>query len=389
SNGSGIDTLNGAQVLIGNVNLTVTTPATPNTAGALVPTIDLATGNVVIPAGTPAGSYTITYQICEKLNPTNCDTAVVTIPVAKAVIDAVNDTMPSTNGATGSTNAGNIFASNGSGIDTLNGTQVLIGNVNLSVTAPATPNTAGALVPTIDLATGNVIIPAGTPAGSYTITYQICEKLNPTNCDTAIVTIPVAKAVIDAVNDTIPSTNGATGNTNAGNIFASNGSGIDTLNGAQVLIGNVNLSVTTPATPNTAGALVPTIDLATGNVVIPAGTPAGNYTITYQICEKLNPTNCDTAIVTIPVTKAVIDAQNDAIPSTNGATGNNNAGNIFASNGSGIDTLNGAQVLISNVNLSVTTPATPNTAGALVPTIDLATGNVVIPAGTPAGSYTI
>jgi hypothetical protein len=97
----------------------------------------------------------------------------------------------------------------------------------------------------------------------------------------------VTKAVIDAVDDTISPVNGASGNTNAGNVFASNGNGIDTLNGSQVLIGNVNLSVTIPATPNSTGALVPTIDLATGNVVIPAGTPAGSYTITYQICEKL------------------------------------------------------------------------------------------------------
>jgi hypothetical protein len=39
-------------------------------------------------------------------------------------------------------------------------------------------------------------------AGTYTITYQICEKLNTANCDTATVTVPAAAvAVIDAVND--------------------------------------------------------------------------------------------------------------------------------------------------------------------------------------------
>ncbi|WP_449404086.1 DUF7507 domain-containing protein, partial [Flavobacterium macacae] len=204
------------------------------------------------------------------------------------------------NGYVGTTNGGNIFVNNGGGPDTLNGVPVLLSQVNLTVVTPATAIN-NAPIPYIDITTGLVVVPAGTPADIYTITYQICEKLNPNNCDVTVVKVTVYAAAINAVDDNISSNNGASGNSNAGNIFANNGSGIDTLNGAQVLISNVNLSVTAPATPNTAGAMVPTIDLATGNVVIPAGTPAGNYTITYQICEKLNPTNCDTAVVTIPV----------------------------------------------------------------------------------------
>jgi hypothetical protein len=47
------------------------------------------------------------------------------------------------------------------------------------------------------------------PAGSYTIVYQICDKLNPTNCDTATVTVNVAP--FDALNDTIAVANGTTG----------------------------------------------------------------------------------------------------------------------------------------------------------------------------------
>jgi len=45
-------------------------------------------------------------------------------------------------------------------------------------------------------------------------------------------------------------------------------------------------------------------------VNVAAGTPAGNYTVTYQICDKLNPTICDTASVTVPV--VTIDAVNNA-----------------------------------------------------------------------------
>jgi hypothetical protein len=63
-------------------------------------------------------------------------------------------------------------------------------------------------------------VPENTPAGSYTIVYQICDKLNPTNCDTATVTVNVAAPIIDATNDTITVANGTTGDDDAGNVLA-------------------------------------------------------------------------------------------------------------------------------------------------------------------------
>jgi hypothetical protein len=36
---------------------------------------------------------------------------------------------------------------------------------------------------------GNINIQSGIITGSYVLTYQICEKLNPANCDTATITI--------------------------------------------------------------------------------------------------------------------------------------------------------------------------------------------------------
>jgi hypothetical protein len=34
-------------------------------------------------------------------------------------------------------------------------------------------------------------------------------------------------------------------------------------------------------------------------VTVAPNTPAGDYTVQYTICEVLNPTNCDTATVTV------------------------------------------------------------------------------------------
>ncbi len=56
----------------------------------------------------------------------------------------------------------------------------------------------------------------------------------------------------------------------------------------------------TPATPINGGP-VPLVDPLTGTVSVPVGTPAGVYTITYRICEELNPSNCDQALVTVVV----------------------------------------------------------------------------------------
>ena len=72
--------------------VTITTPATPKTPGAPVPSIDPATGIISVPAGTPGGPYTITYTVCEKLNPSNCGTATMTINVEFAQPKANDDT---------------------------------------------------------------------------------------------------------------------------------------------------------------------------------------------------------------------------------------------------------------------------------------------------------
>ena len=286
SNGNGPDTLGGVAVTISQVNLTVVTPAASINGGP-VPSVNPATGQISVPAGTPAGTYTITYQICEKAAPTNCDTAIVTITCPAPVINAVNDTISGGNGTTGNPNAGNVLTSNGNGPDTLNGVPVTIGQVNLTVVTPAVAINGGP-VPTVNTTTGQIAIPVGTPAGTYTITYQICEKLNPTNCDTAVVTITVTAPVIDAVNDTYSNIN-CTSSSLIGNIFTN-----DTLNGVAFASNLVNFTLLTGSNQNIS------IDNA-GNINVTSGIAKGTYTLTYKICEKLNPTNCDNATIIITV----------------------------------------------------------------------------------------
>ena len=88
------DTLNGVAVDPADVTITV---------GASDPqlTLDPATGLITVAAGTPAGTYTVEYTICEDLNPTNCATVVETVTVEEAPIAAVPETFAPIDSAAG------------------------------------------------------------------------------------------------------------------------------------------------------------------------------------------------------------------------------------------------------------------------------------------------
>ncbi|MBW8311506.1 MAG: tandem-95 repeat protein [Rhizobium sp.] len=344
------DTLGGSAATLATVSLAQTATTNPNV------TLDVATGAVSVAAGTPAGTYTVTYQICELLNPTNCDTASVTVTVGAAVIDAVDDAGTVASGAAGGTAVANVLVN-----DTLDGSPATLANVSLAQTATTHPNV------TMDPATGTVNVAAGTPAGTYTVTYQICELLNPTNCDTASVTVTVGAAVIDAVDDIGTVASGAAGGTAVANVLVN-----DTLGGSSATLANVSLAQTATTHPNV------TLDPATGAVSVAAGTPAGTYTVTYQVCELLNPTNCDTASVTVTVGAAVIDAVDDAGTVASGAVGGTAVAYVLAN-----DTLGGSPATLATVSLTQTATTHPSV------TLDVATGAVNVAAGTPAGTYTV
>ena len=164
------DTLNG--VLVNDTEITITLDDDGGLTGV---SIDI-TGNLIVSGvNVPSGIYTITYTICEILNPTNCDTTTATVVVLNEIIANNDGPTTITVLTTGPISGGSVL-----GNDTLNGTPVTITNTDV------TPNTDGPL--SID-ADGNVTIAPNTPAGTYTITYQICETgANPANCDTATAT---------------------------------------------------------------------------------------------------------------------------------------------------------------------------------------------------------
>ena len=153
--------------------------------------------------------------------------------------------------------------------------------------------------------------------GSHLITVR---SISDNTCVSPTTTVNVY-GYLCAITETTASINGTTGGTTPAL------TGNDTLNGVAVTIDQVNLTVTTPAT-SIGGAPVPVIDIATGQISVPVGTPAGTYTIVYSICDKLNPTNCDSATVTITVIAPIV-ANDDSFVDIDGTTGNSNPHTVF------------------------------------------------------------
>ncbi len=347
------DTLNGVAFAPAAVTPTITN------AGGLTGVTINPDGTLSVPAATPAGTYPVTYQICEVVNPTNCDTAIATVVVNPPTIVANDDNFSGSpvNGLTGG-DTPTVYTN-----DTLNGAPFAPAAVTPTIT------NAGGLTGVTINASGTLTVPPGTPAGTYPVTYQICEVLNPANCDTAVASVLVSAATISAVDDNFTATpiNGLAGGSTT-TVYVN-----DTLNGVAFAPAAVTPTIT--ANGGLAGV---TID-ANGLLLVPAGSTAGTYVVTYQICEVANPTNCDTANATILVNPPAIVANDDDFSATpvNGLTGATTA-TVYTN-----DTLNGVAFAPATVTPSITN------AGGLTGVAINPDGTLTVPAGTPAGSYSV
>lgn len=346
-NGAGADTLNGTPTSVSRVNISVLTPAT-SIGGGPVPVLNPATGDVDVPPGTPAGSYVISYEICETANPENCDTAMVTVEVSSPVIDAMDNDFTALpfDGADGDTTP-SVF-----GNDTVNGAPFAPANV-----VPSILDDGGLTGVTIN-PDGTLTIPPGTPAGTFNVVYEICDVANPTVCDTAIASIRVG--TIEAVAEIFPPIEGAVGGLTPSVLTS------DTLNGAPI---TDPASVTLTVLGSTGGL---TLDPATNGIIVPAGTPPGTFTLTYEICDAMNAGICATVTETVVVAAISAVAENFA-PTP---AGTSTTLSVLQS-----DTLNGQPATLATVSLTLLSADAPLT---LNPD-----GTIAVAAGTPAGTFVL
>ena len=310
--------------------------------------IDTATGQVKVQPNTPAGTYTVTYRICDKNISTACSNIATVKVKVTSTIDAVDDpevSVPRTGGTV------SILTN-----DTLNGNPATTSNVTITVT-----NDGGLTGLTVD-STGKLVVPNNTTPGTYTITYKICDKLDVNVCDSATAKIKVP-SVIDAVDDpevSVPRTGGTV------SILTN-----DTLNGNPAITSNVTITVT-----NDGGLTGVTVD-GTGKLVVPNNTTPNTYTVTYKICDKANLGVCDTAVVKIKVTgsTSTIDAVDDGektLPRTGGIV------EVLTN-----DTLNSSPATKDNVTVAI-----DNNGGLTGLTVN-GDGKLVVPNNTTPNTYTV
>ena len=330
-------------------------------------------GNIIVPAHTPVGRYTLNYRICDNSQASKdksqkpvCQTATVTIAVLQSVTtpttvtsttvtttptiitlsDDIYTITTAESTTTTATTVGSVFSN-----DRMNAKPIDIQKVIFSLLPQSTPNTF------VITKEGNIIIPPHTPIGRYTLNYRICDKSQISKdkhhkpvCQIATVTIAVLQSVatpttttpttatsttitatttptiviptiITLSDDTYTLTTTESTTTTAtivGSVFTN-----DRINGKPIDIQKVIFSLLPQSTPT---SFVITKD---GNIIVPAQTPIGRYTLNYRICDSKNKNQkkvCQTATITItilqtPVTPTVsATVETDTSSTTQSAT---------------------------------------------------------------------
>jgi hypothetical protein len=275
------DSVNGSPATLGpSGNATVATSGTWPVGITLDPT----TGAVATSAAVQPGNYTVTYNLCDKSTPANCQTQTVTITVA-GNISPMADTGTATSG-TPSTPIANVAAN-----DSVNGSPATLGPSGNATVATSGTWPVGI---TLDPTTGAVATSSAVQPGTYTVTYNLCDKSTPANCAVQTVTITVAGNILpqaDAGNAM-----SGTASTPVANIAAN-----DMVNGSPATLGPAgNATVATSGTWPTGV----TLDPVTGAVLTSANVPADTYALTYQLCDKSTPVNCQTQTVTLTIAES-------------------------------------------------------------------------------------
>ena len=223
------------------------------------------------------GKDSYTYSVCDTGDPALCASAT-------QVITVVSSTAP------GLVFAGDDFTAGPSGLP-LSGCVLLndgdIDGEILNVVPQTVQNEKGSFE--ID-ENGNFSF-ASAPGffGPIQFIYTVCNSMG--TCVNATIYLLVAPNDIQAVMDNFQDNevNGLDGGI-AGNVLEN-----DLINGNPIKSSDVVVSV-----KDNGGMVGVTID-EKGNLFIPKGTPIGTYIITYSICDRYDPSNCDESMVVVDV----------------------------------------------------------------------------------------
>ena len=302
------DKVNGNPATPSDVDITIT-----DDGGLTGIEVNAATGKLKIPTNAAPGTYQLTYQICVKGASSPCDTAKVKIIVEVPIrsLKAVDDDFGKIPNAVDYTTIATVFSS---GVDTMEG---VIGNLSPERDVILTPGAQPHANITMN-ANGSITVKRGTPKGTYSYEYTICQKDVPTNCDSAKVTFEVVEAHIFAKDDGVweVGTEGALTPSILNNDII----------GERVGVAPSEVTIT-----KTNGK--PVIDETKmvinedGRISVLKNIPEGTYTYYYTITEKADIANSSSAVVTIKVVK--FSAQDDEFELINDKTKENKTKSVL------------------------------------------------------------
>lgn len=178
------DSVFGNQATSANTMISTSGPLNPNVL------INTSTGQVTLTSGISPGVYTINYQICNANIPLHCDQGIITITVTNPQVNANDDDFSSLT----------INSCEGGILPTVFSNDSYCGvNVNSTNSNVTLINNGGVTAATID-SNGLISIPSGTPSGTFSLQYEICQMGTTVFCDTANVTVVVTPGAIPMFN---------------------------------------------------------------------------------------------------------------------------------------------------------------------------------------------
>ncbi len=285
------DTINGAQVRLGaGGNGTVSQVGTWPAGIALTPS----TGAVSTTVAVQPGSYTFSYQLCDRNTPAQCVTAVDTVTVFNTSISAVPESGTARVGVA-SKPILNVAAN-----DTVNGSAAILGSGGNATVAQSGTWPAGIV---LTPSTGAITTAVSVPAQTYNVDYKLCDRNVPANCTTTTDTISVVAAMV-----ALPVSGSSFVGRSAvaiGNVTVK-----DSVNGAAVTLGSG-----ANATVSQAGAWPDGISLnpANGAISVTAAVAEGTYPVQYTLCDLNSPPNCATSTANVIVTPIFPETQASSV----------------------------------------------------------------------------
>ena len=295
----GNDKVNGNPATPADVDITIS-----NDGGLTRVGVNPATGKIMIPNDAAPATYEITYKICVKNQPTICDEAKVkiTVEVPTLALKAVDDDFGKIPNAVDYTTTNTVFST---GVDTMEG---VVGNLSperdVVLTPGAQPHENITMNPN-----GSITVKRGTPKGTYTYEYTICQKDVPTNCDKAKVSFEVIEAHIFAKDDGVWE-------------VGTEGALTPSVLNNDILGERVGIAPSEVDIQQTQGKAViddtKMVMNKDGRISVKKGIAEGPYTYYYTITEKANPSNTSSAKVTIRVVS--FSAQDDEFDIINDKT---------------------------------------------------------------------